>query len=122
MQPFALRRLLPFAVAAAFAASAFAAPRDFDYLDHYEFEASLHAPYRANAGHERAFDLQFRFPGAEDGDSVAWRVDLVDANGFELRTWRGESLLADGAGKATVNFSEREMRLADGIYRVRMRA
>ena len=122
MQPFALRRVLPFAVAAAFAATAFAAPRDSDYLDHYEFEASLHAPYRADSQHARNFDLRFRFPGADDGAAVAWRVDLVDMNGFELRTWRGESLLADGQGRAMVNFSEREMRLADGIYHVRMRA
>jgi PKD repeat protein len=122
MQPFTLRRILPFAVAAAFAASAFATPRDFDYPDHYEFEASLQAPYRANAGHARAFDMQFRFPGAEELSYVAWRVDLVDANGFELRTWRGESPLADGAGKAAVSFSEREAQLADGIYPVRMRA
>jgi len=122
MKLFASLRILPFAVAAVFAASAFASSRDSDYLDHYEFEASLHAPYRADAHHARNFSLQFRFPGADDGDAVAWRLDLVDANGFELRSWRGEALLADGAGKATVNFSEHEMRLADGIYRVRMRA
>ncbi len=122
MQPLALRCVLPFAAAFAFAASVFAAPRDFDYPDHYEFEASLHAPFRANADHSRKFDMQFRFPGAEELTYVAWRLDLVDSGGFELLTWRGESPLADGAGTAMVDFSEHETQLADGIYHVRMRA
>jgi len=53
MKLFASLRILPFAVAAVFAASAFASSRDSDYLDHYEFEASLHAPYRADTHHAR---------------------------------------------------------------------
>jgi PKD repeat protein len=122
MQSIVLRRVLPLAAAIAFATSAFAGLRDFDYPDHYEFEASLQAPFHADANHTRQFGMQFRFPGADELSYVAWRLDLVDANGFELRTWRGESPLVDGTGEASVDFSERSAQLADGIYQVRMRA
>jgi hypothetical protein len=42
-----------------------------DYQDHYEFEASLNAPYRASADHSRTFNLDFRFPGADDGSVIS---------------------------------------------------
>jgi PKD repeat protein len=122
MQLLAMRRCLSSLAAAVLAATASVHAQAVDLQDHYEFEATLHAPFRANADHARRFDMQFRFPGAEELSYVAWRLDLVDANGFELRTWRGESPLVDGAGKGMVDFSEHSALLPDGIYRVRMRA
>src|ERR1700712_4405847 len=69
-----------------------------DYQDHYEFEASLYAPYTASDVHSRTFDLHFRFPGADDGTVVAWRVDITDDDGFTVRTLRGESRIVNGEG------------------------
>jgi hypothetical protein len=96
-----------------------------DYQDHYEFEASLNAPYRASADHSRTFNLDFRFPGADDGSVVAWRVDILGDDDFVVRTFRGESLLTDGAGETQVRWSERDRAngpLSYGIYRARMSA
>ena len=54
-------------LALALAVGAFIAPAAArDYEDHYEFEASLDAPYRADAAHFRTFDMEFRFPGADE--------------------------------------------------------
>ena len=96
-----------------------------DYQDHYEFEASLHAPYTASADHSRLFDLHFRFPGADDGTVVVWRVDIADDDGFTVRTLRGESRIVNGEGSQRVPWSERDPQngsLAYGFYHVRMRA
>ncbi len=96
-----------------------------DYQDHYEFEASLNAPYRAAADHYRTFDLDFRFPGADQGSVVAWRLDIVSSDGFVVRSLRGESLLADGAAQAQVRWSERDPAngpLSYGFYSARMSA
>jgi Bacterial Ig domain len=96
-----------------------------DYQDHYEFEASLNAPYRASADHSRTFNMDFRFPGADDGSVVAWRVDILGDDDFVVRTFRGESRLTDGAAEAQVLWSERDRAnapLSYGIYRARMSA
>jgi PKD repeat protein len=104
-----------------------AAPfHDFDYLDHYEFEASLHAPYRADANQSREFELQFHFPGADAGTVAAWRVDIISSNRTTVRTLRGESALNEiGDGTAKVVWSERDpanVGLAYGFYKARMQA
>jgi len=125
MQSLAVRhRTLCYFIAVA---SAVAAPyaAAMDYQDHYEFEAALDAPYRAQADHARTFGLRFRFPGAEDGSTVAWRLDITDSDGVIVRRLRGESLLVDGAGAAQVRWSERDPQngpLAFGFYQVRLRA
>ena len=126
MQSLAVRRRLSFFIA--LAASAVVAPSvqaAFDYQDHYEFEASLNAPYRAEANHFRTFGLDFRFPGAADGSIVAWRLDITDADGYPVRTLRGESTLLGGNAQEQVRWSERDPQngaLAAGFYQVHMRA
>ena len=126
MQSLAVRhRLLPYLIA--LASSVVLAPcvQAMDYQDHYEFEASLNAPYRAEADHSRTFGMQFHFPGADDGSIVAWRLDIVDADGFIVRTLRGESTLQFGEAQAQVRWSERDPQngpLAFGFYQARMRA
>jgi len=113
----ALAAASPFAVAAA--------GPGFDYEDHYEFDATLSAPYTAAADASRDFNLQFRFPGADDNTVVVWRLDIVNDAGFEVRTWRGESSLVHGIGAAQVHWSELDPQngpLPYGFYHTRMRA
>ena len=117
------KRVLALAVTACL----FAAPavHAMDYEDHYEFEASLSAPYMASADHYRSFQLDFRFPGADDGTLIAWRLDVMGDNGFVVRTFRGESQLTDGSAQETVRWSERDAQngpLPNGFYKARMRA
>jgi PKD repeat protein len=126
MQSLALRRR-SLAQFIALAATVVAAPcaQAMDYLDHYEFDAALSAPYRAAADHSRTFDLRFRFPGADDGTTVAWRLDITDSDGVIVRRLRGESTLGDGEGSAQVRWSERDPQngpLAFGFYKVHLRA
>jgi hypothetical protein len=124
MQSLAKRRL-SFLIALASCGFAAPAAQAFDYQDHYEFEASLDAPYRAGPDHARTFGLQFRFPGAQDSSVVAWRLDIVDADGYPIRTLRGESTLLDGTAEAKARWSEGDPRnapLSAGFYQVRMRA
>jgi hypothetical protein len=116
---------LAFLVALASVVGVASHARAMDYQDHYEFEASLNAPYRADTDHFRTFGLDFHFPGAEDGSTVAWRLDIVDADGSIVRTLRGESMLVDGKADAQVRWSERDPRngpLAFGFYKAQMRA
>ncbi len=97
----------------------------FDYEDHYEFDATLGAPYLAAGDASRDFDLRFRFPGADYDTVVAWRLDIVNDAGFEVRTWHGEASLNSGVGAAQVHWSELDPQngpLPYGFYHVRMRA
>src|SRR5262252_9451651 len=113
-------------LATALALAAYLAPATArDLEDHYEFDASFNAPYQADGAHFRTFELQFRFPGADDGSVVAWRVDILSDYGFVVRTWRGESALADGRGDARIQWSERDAEngvMPFGIYHARMTA
>jgi hypothetical protein len=65
---FAFRKL---AMAAALAAIGTA---QASTADHHEFEATLHAPYRAVAGtnEARSFKLEFSYPYAQNAQSVSW--------------------------------------------------
>ncbi len=94
--------------------------------DHYEFEASLYAPFRGESREARAFKLNFNYIDAVDPSTVAWRVELLTADAERVvRTWRGEERLFqkqvevlvpwDGAG-------HNKQALARGFYKVRMTA
>ncbi|MDP9109295.1 MAG: phosphotransferase, partial [Pseudomonadota bacterium] len=62
--------------------------------DHREFDAMLHAPYRADpalrgADAARTFSLQFSFPGVEREQAVGWRLDLLSPTGRVVQRWYG---------------------------------
>jgi hypothetical protein len=93
--------------------------------DHFEFEAELAAPFKADATGRRDIGLQFRFPGAESGIEAVWRVELLSPQGQVLRTWHGETQMIDGQSQAQLNWFERDRAnglLSDGIYSLRLRA
>ena len=125
MQSLAIR-ISRIALAIALAVGVIIAPAAArDYEDHYEFEASLDAPYRADASHFRTFAMQFRFEGADEGSVVAWRLEIVNEDGFVARSWNGESYLRDGFADAQVRWSEREAQngvMPYGVYQARMTA
>ncbi len=122
------RRSLSFAVALALttaASLASAAKPQVDLEDHFEFDAILSAPYLARADHTRDFAMEFRFPGANDGTMVVWRLDVLDNTGAAVRTWRGESKLTNGLGTTNVNWSEFDPQngpLSYGFYKTRLQA
>ncbi|GAC1627948.1 MAG: CehA/McbA family metallohydrolase [Nevskia sp.] len=107
-------------------ASSLAPPsRAANIQDHFEFEAQLSAPYRAETSSRRDVDLQFRFPGALPGTVAVWRVDLVDPASRVLRSWHGQTHIDDGKASDRLSWFERDPQnglLAAGIYQLRLRA
>lgn len=92
--------------------------------EHSEFEATLHAPFRAGATPQRSFTLDFAHPGLVAAAVVDWRVELLAPSGKPLLRWDGEARLQDGAATVPLSWSGRLGRAPapDGIYRVRLRA
>jgi hypothetical protein len=98
--------------------------------DHQEFEATLHAPFVADARasselpEARTFTLSFDYPFLEQARSVSWTLEVVSPDGVTVQQWQGKRALAakqvdvnvawDGRGNGVI--------LSDGVYQVRMRA
>ena len=98
--------------------------------DHQEFEATLHAPFVADARassdlpEARTFTLSFDYPFLEQAKSVSWTLEVVSPDGVTVQQWKGKRPLAskqvdvrvawDGRGDGVI--------LSDGVYQVRMRA
>ncbi|MTW13396.1 carbohydrate-binding protein CenC [Pseudoduganella eburnea] len=94
--------------------------------DHQEFEATLHAPYRAAAGanEARSFKLEFSFPHAEHAQAVSWVLEVVDPKGNVVERWAGVEQLKDKPVSVNIDWAGRNRRnaLPDGIYKARLRA
>jgi hypothetical protein len=98
--------------------------------DHREFEATLYAPYKADAGagpaqpDARTFTLNFDYPGLERPQSVDWQLELEAPSGAIVQRWQGAALLLGEPLGVPVRWSGRHngQPLAPGLYRVRMRA
>jgi hypothetical protein len=101
-------------------------------LDHQEFEATLHAPFRADAGatqerpEARTFTLAFSFPLAEREQDVTWRLELVNQDGVIVQQWQGAQRLPGGGQPLNVkidwNGRANGVILSDGMYRARLLA
>ncbi|WMW80535.1 CehA/McbA family metallohydrolase [Undibacterium cyanobacteriorum] len=98
-------------------------------VDHHEFEASVHVPYRAPAtarvGDEsRTFTLDFSFPLNKAEQTVAWKLDLVAPSGRVVQTWNGTEKLLSRAVIKQVYWAGRNSANAmpDGIYQLRLTA
>jgi len=94
--------------------------------DHREFDAALHAPYKAaKAAQEgRRFTLRFSYPFVDTAHDVAWRLELVDPAGRVIESWQGSERLAGKPIATRVDWAGRagDPALRDGIYQVRMAA
>jgi hypothetical protein len=119
------RHCLAFLFASCCAAGAFAAP-----ADHREFEATLNAPYKADAGpaarqaEARTFTLNFEYPGLQRAQLVTWQLELSAPTGTVLQRWQGSATLLRDPVSVPVRWSGSVdgAALAPGIYRIRMRA
>jgi hypothetical protein len=91
--------------------------------DHREFEATLHAPYTAQAAQEgRTFTLEFSYPFAKQAQNVAWRLELLDPAQRVIQRWQGGERLTGKPVEVKVNWAGRagDPALRDGVYQVRM--
>jgi hypothetical protein len=95
--------------------------------EHREFEATLLAPYRGDAGARpdaRAFALSFDYPGLRGRVPVTWRVDLVAPSGRRVAQWHGHLALTGRPVDVAVRWTGSLVgrRPAPGIYHVRLHA
>jgi hypothetical protein len=99
-------------------------------VDHREFEATLHAPYKAQPGlsadkaESRTFLLHFDYPHVARTQDVSWRLELVAPNGVVVRQWSGVERLQGKPVEVKVRWAGRAETalMADGVYTVRMAA
>jgi len=103
------------------------APGAFAAIDeHSEFEATLHAPYRApdsGKSEARTFTLTFDYPNARQAQVVDWQLELISPRGVVVRRWQDSTPLADQPVTVTVPWSGLDAgKLAAGVYGVRLRA
>ena len=98
--------------------------------DHQEFEATLHAPFVADARasselpEARTFTLSFDYPFLEQARSVSWTLEVVSPDGVTVQQWQGKRALASKQVDVNVAWDGRgdSVILSDGVYQVRMRA
>ncbi len=94
--------------------------------EHSEFEATLHAPYRAPDAARpdaRTFTLTFDYPNARRAQRVDWRLELINPLGRVVRRWQDSTPMTHGPVAVPVAWSGLDAgKLAAGIYQVRLRA
>jgi hypothetical protein len=98
--------------------------------EHDEFEATLHAPYRAADRHpvgrprSRTFTLVFDHPMVARPQQIRWTLDLLTPRGRSVRHWHGTRLLSGSPVTVRVAWAGRPgtRALPNGLYRVRMLA
>lgn len=97
-------------------------------LDHREFEATLHVPYKAEAAaaktDARIFTLEFEYPYAPQAQDVSWKLELVSPTGQVVKQWTGVQRLVKKAVEVKVRWAGRSdsISMPDGTYQVRMQA
>ena len=117
-----LRNALVAAIAAGLTLAASAA--ELATPDHYEFDATIGAPFRAQAG-RFPMRLHFDYPGAGDRTAAAWRLDVLAPNGSIVASDRGLTRLGGRHVEvpATWNGRTTQGRMATpGYYTLRLRA
>ena len=122
------KKLLPhFAIFLALTAGNFALAAE---VDHREFEATLHVPYKADAKalaaktEARTFTLEFEYPHVAKAQDVNWRVELVGPAGQVVQQWQGVQRLFKKKVELKVRWDGRtdSASTPDGMYQVRMQA
>ena len=97
-------------------------------IDHREFEATLHVPFKADAKSAstdaRTFKLEFDYPFVLKAQDVSWRVELVGPGGQVVQRWSGVQRLFKKKAAVNVRWDGRADTIStpDGLYTVRMQA
>src|SRR4249919_3278100 len=97
----------------------------FRLPDHYEFDASIAAAFRADAQGQYAVRLAFDYPAGSDHTFATWQVDVLNQQGAAVQRWLGEAPLKNGRGSARLAFNGRHASgpaLAPGFYALRLRS
>lgn len=98
--------------------------------DHHEFEATLHAPFKADSslgtkGEARYFTMEFSYPLNTKPLTVSWKLELLRPNNTVVERWYGNEKLTTKAIRTRILWSGTsadKKPLSDGIYQVRLSA
>ncbi len=96
----------------------------FAHPDHYEFDATLHAPMKPVAG-RWPITLYFDYPAAGDVTAAAWILEAISPDGRVVRQWHGIKMLPRQHGVVKVEWNGRDQRnsaLPAGYYSLRLKA
>jgi hypothetical protein len=103
-----------------------AAPTSAEDPDHHEFEATLEAPFTsAAASGERIFTMRFSYSGATEPRTIAWQLELLDAESRVMQQWQGEEPYRGSPLAVDVAWAGKTgslQTLADGSYHLRLTA
>ena len=92
--------------------------------DHYEFDATLHAPLKPVSG-GWPITLYFDYPAAGNVTAAAWILEAVSPNGRVVRQGHGIKMLPRQHGVVEVERNGRDQKnlaLSAGYYSLRLRA
>ena len=92
--------------------------------EHDELEASLAVPYRADSADGREVAIELLFPG-RSAVAVAWRLQIVDAQGRLLREWTDSAVAGDRRSRLALRWDDTDaagLPLPAGIYTARLAA
>ena len=125
-----LSKLMPKLIYTLMLSAGFAGAAQASKADHQEFEATLHAPFLADAKataempEARTFTLSFDYPFLEQAKSVSWTLEVVSPEGVTVQRWTGERALAAKQVDVRIDWDGRGdgMILSDGVYQVLLRA
>ena len=101
-----------------------ASANEFHHPDHFEFNAMLAAPFKAQGG-RWPVSMTFEYPAAGAATAAAWTLDVLAPNGQIVASQRGITLLDDGRGQAQWTWQGKQRNgraLASGYYTFRLRA
>jgi hypothetical protein len=97
---------------------------EFRHPDHYEFDATLAAPFRASDA-SWPFVLQFDYPGAGEATSVAWVVEALDPRGQVIASRYGTTPIHQQHAQVSGRWNGRNRinkPIPAGYYTLRLRA
>jgi Bacterial Ig domain len=121
-----MRRIISASTALIISVPLYAANNSPALHDHHELDAALVAPYTSERANEaRTFTLKLAYPSGASEQVARWRVQLRAPDGAMVQEWRGTTPLVNGQADVALDWSGRvgkNVRLADGIYRVHMSA
>src|SRR5512145_2247768 len=60
---------------------------DITHPDHYEFDATIDAPFSPRAG-QYPITLRFDYPASGDVTAAAWTLEAVSPDGRVVRSWQ----------------------------------
>jgi hypothetical protein len=97
---------------------------DLVHPDHFEFDATIEAPFQAQAG-RWPIRIQLEYPGAGRATQAAWMIRVLDHDQDVVRHWSAITAMVNGSALVETEWNGRDASghvLAPGYYTLELRA